>query len=370
MARLRDGGVLVANEGSGELKFFDSQGRFVRSVGRAGEGPGEFRSLKRVAELEDGRIAALDIRLRRATVFAASGELERTFQVSSPVGELGPRVELFDFLHNGSLVGIREIEGEGSEVVYGSPSRRLTFKAPVVQPVIIDTMGRTAPFGRPLPGTETLSQMETSTAGGMVNVGGIGGIPVPFLKSVAVAAQGDMITVGHTSRSWPIVVFTEQGTPRAVFGRAGRDLPTLPTGTHASWLDGWLESLPGSGSQGEWRALYEEFISSALAPTTMPAFRTLLVQRGEDVENVWMEEYDPGAPEDAASRWEVVAPTGRLSDAAAAVLPSGFRPYEIGPNHVLGVWKDALGIEYVHVYDLVVLAETPSRIERLGEPTS
>ncbi|MEO8201379.1 MAG: 6-bladed beta-propeller [Gemmatimonadota bacterium] len=40
--RLPDGRIIVANSGSSELRFFDSQGRFLHTSGRKGSGPGEF----------------------------------------------------------------------------------------------------------------------------------------------------------------------------------------------------------------------------------------------------------------------------------------------------------------------------------------
>lgn len=43
--RLTNGEIVVANRGSRQLRWYDSRGRYVRSFGRRGQGPGEFRSL-------------------------------------------------------------------------------------------------------------------------------------------------------------------------------------------------------------------------------------------------------------------------------------------------------------------------------------
>lgn len=43
--RLSDGRIVVANNGSSDLRYYDSAGRHVRTVGRRGEGPGEFSML-------------------------------------------------------------------------------------------------------------------------------------------------------------------------------------------------------------------------------------------------------------------------------------------------------------------------------------
>jgi len=45
MARLADGGVAVADGGSQEVRFFDADGDFVRSVAGPGGGPGESTGL-------------------------------------------------------------------------------------------------------------------------------------------------------------------------------------------------------------------------------------------------------------------------------------------------------------------------------------
>ena len=184
MIRLRDGRILFAEGGSGALKFFDSQGAFLRSLGRTGDGPGEFRSLYRVAELEDGRLAVLDPLLRRVTVFSADGGLEETYQVFRRFDETGRRVDPYGFLADGTLVGLEMVEGEGVETHYGDyPGSVLTYREPIVQPVLIDTAGRALPFGRPAPGSETVSQMQVSTGGDNVRVGGRL-VSVPFLRTL------------------------------------------------------------------------------------------------------------------------------------------------------------------------------------------
>ena len=43
-ARLPDGSIAVAEDGSGELRLFDSTGAHRRTMGGRGEGPGEFRN--------------------------------------------------------------------------------------------------------------------------------------------------------------------------------------------------------------------------------------------------------------------------------------------------------------------------------------
>src|SRR5688572_24674597 len=46
--RQSDGTIVIANGGTMELRFYDAAGTHIRSVGREGEGPGEFKSISLV----------------------------------------------------------------------------------------------------------------------------------------------------------------------------------------------------------------------------------------------------------------------------------------------------------------------------------
>ncbi|WP_420637353.1 6-bladed beta-propeller [Candidatus Palauibacter sp.] len=349
--RLRDGRILVAEGGSGALKFFDSQGAFLRSLGRTGDGPGEFRSLYRVAELEDGRLAVLDPLLRRVTVFSADGGLEETYQVFRRFDETGRRVDPYGFLADGTLVGLEVVEGEGVETHYGDyPGSVLTYREPIVQPVLIDTAGRALPFGRPAPGSETVSQMQMSTGGDNVRVGGRL-VSVPFLRTLMVAVRGTRIALGPIE-GYMVGVYGADGTLQAGFG--GPPPKEVPEGVHEAWLDEWVSGFSSPSERRKWRDRYEEFLSSDSAPATLPSFTSLVVQSGG---KVWREVYDPAHTEDDPSRWIVTDPliVGNFGD--TVILPAGFRPYDIGPDYVLGEWRDGLGIEFVRMYDLI---EVPS----------
>ena len=43
--RLSNGDIVIANRGSWQLRWYDSRGHHLRSIGRRGQGPGEFRAL-------------------------------------------------------------------------------------------------------------------------------------------------------------------------------------------------------------------------------------------------------------------------------------------------------------------------------------
>jgi hypothetical protein len=73
--------LVVVDAQSSELRVFGSDGRFVRSLGRGGSGPGEFRRISSVFSAGDS-IIVWDSTLRRLTTYLASGELVSTTPVT------------------------------------------------------------------------------------------------------------------------------------------------------------------------------------------------------------------------------------------------------------------------------------------------
>lgn len=65
---LSEGRVLIAPVGNaGQLALFDTAGELSRVLGRAGDGPGEYRNIQDIASLPDKRIVVLDHRLTLLT---------------------------------------------------------------------------------------------------------------------------------------------------------------------------------------------------------------------------------------------------------------------------------------------------------------
>lgn len=57
-----------------KVKVFDTQGRYLRSLGAKGEGPGEFQRIGAMDFLPDGRLLVLDYRAQRTSLFSPEGE--------------------------------------------------------------------------------------------------------------------------------------------------------------------------------------------------------------------------------------------------------------------------------------------------------
>jgi hypothetical protein len=79
----RDGRIYVADAQVPVVRMYDASGRFVRNLGRAGAGPGEYDELAGLRTLPDGRVAIWDHDNSRITVFSADGDLAATHRVPS-----------------------------------------------------------------------------------------------------------------------------------------------------------------------------------------------------------------------------------------------------------------------------------------------
>jgi hypothetical protein len=90
---LTDGSLLVIDRGGNTSVFarvYDSNGKYVRTLGRYGEGPGEYTAPSGLGELPDGRILIRDSRGGRIAVFAKDGRAAQFYSSNFNGTSSGP----------------------------------------------------------------------------------------------------------------------------------------------------------------------------------------------------------------------------------------------------------------------------------------
>jgi hypothetical protein len=91
-ALLDAGGLLLANEGSTSVLYFDVDGHYLGEVGEVGDEPGQFRRVHGVAVLDDrDAVMVWDRALRRITVLGADRQVEQVVEVAGRRGFLFDR---------------------------------------------------------------------------------------------------------------------------------------------------------------------------------------------------------------------------------------------------------------------------------------
>jgi hypothetical protein len=87
LVRLSNGDVVVAV--GNEIRIFSTAGTYSRTVGRAGDGPGEFQRPPLLNLLEADSILAVDFRLRRATLYGPDLALAAVIRIEVAIHDTG-----------------------------------------------------------------------------------------------------------------------------------------------------------------------------------------------------------------------------------------------------------------------------------------
>ncbi len=71
--------VYIEDASDMAIKVFDQAGKFLRTIGRKGEGPGEFTSIRYIFPLPNGRLLVTDDLARRTNFFGPEGQFLSSF---------------------------------------------------------------------------------------------------------------------------------------------------------------------------------------------------------------------------------------------------------------------------------------------------
>lgn len=322
VARLSDGRIVVANAGSHQVRLYGADGRHLRSMGRAGGGPGEFRGLSWAGVGAADTVLAWDSQEKRLTVFAPDGSLARTVKPRGPDGAY-PRV--FGTFADGSVLSTG---GFSMKFTVGEQRDSVRYH-------------RFGTDGSALPDIGRQAGMESFT----MEMGGVMlQESVLFGRDVRVRPAGDEVLVADNDR-YEVRFVSPEGTPRRIVRRSHDPVRVQPADVDAYFdlRENDLNLLPAeAGSVARIRQKQREELPRR---ETFPAFSDL---RTDAAGNLWVEQY--ARPGDEQPRWDVFDPEGRWL--GAVETPVGLKIHDIGPDWILGVQKDELDVEHVRMYPL------------------
>ena len=326
--RLPDGRIVVANSGTEEVRVFDAFGTHLFSSGGAGEGPGEFRSLWRVAAWPGDSIVALDLVERRYSIFDPQGGYGRTLVLETDETAPGER-RYFNHLAVRRVGSILAWSGQ-----YGDTA--------VVE--IRDGEGRLAVSL----GAHPHHEIVLARASGGIGEPG----PTAYSRELVTSLWGDLVVVSPNDR-YEIKAFEADGTLSRIV-RRGHE-PRTPTAADkeihverrmAEYRSG-RDPLTGTGPPQDILSTLREMMESIPLASTFPAFSEIL---SDDAGHLWVREYDFPQESRPAPLWTVFDPEGHVL--GFIEIPPELRIHHIGEDYILVHTRDELDIEYVQVWPL------------------
>jgi hypothetical protein len=283
---LRDGGFAVA--GTSEIHVFDAEGRHTATLGRRGQGPGEFERIGRFAECPDGAYAVMDWMLRRLTIL--------------PPPPLAARVVAFNAAGGGLMAPVRC--GSGRILFLGftldpntaSPWPAHTMRQDTVVVLLAD---------------DTLAHPDTLVR--VPDMSTFDGLQQPFGTFAQVASNDRMFVTGMTGDSILELHWAAGGRVQRV---VISDLPvtTVTANMRAERVAFSERETP----RGIWVRELKAIYANVPWPDRMPLWDRLIL---DDSSRVWVREYQSNVVETPVpGRWHMTTADG--STVAVLTLPA------------------------------------------------
>jgi 6-bladed beta-propeller len=312
---LTSGELFVVNGGTGEVRFFDRSGRYVRSVGGQGSGPGEYRfpNLLRSPVYDSIRIADFS----RITLLAPDGSFVRSWN---------PQVRIRDAI--GMLApGLVVSRSNTATIAPDSPEGTVTNNV-VIELARVDTDR-----------TDTVVTVPGQDLFRSTSNGQLGFTMVPFGVAPSVMAWSGRlyITTGHDP---DVMVFDTAGELRDIY-RLDRPASRVTQAAFDEVVESEVARARDDAETIELRRRYR----SMTKPDVMPYFQELVLDADG---NLWLRPYGP--PDAQVDDWIVLDMQGAALGTVRT--PAGVHIEQIGHDFLLGIVRDEMDVQRIVLYGI------------------
>ena len=304
--RLSNGVIVIADPFVPAIRYFSPDGKLIRSVGRKGEGPGEFEVPRWLRQCGTDSVFVWDAGQMRMTVLDGAGSMVRQFKIESVGGAL-------ECSRRGVLVAI------GPPLSGRAPSlRERRVSGPLV---ILDREGRAA--------------------------GSFGVVPHwefrPLGRFTSLAVSDSLLFMGTADSAW-VDVLSLQGTHLGGISVGGA--PREPTERHYDLaIEAAANQFANRGDRETAKAMERQMFPEP--PEALPPYAGLFIDPDEVL---WAVTSFAG---DAVTVLQAVTATGeKLGEVR---LPRYIQVFEVGRGYVLGAYETEEGVPHVALYRLPTL---------------
>ncbi len=328
--RLSTGDIVVADRQRGEMLVFSAEGIFKNSIGRRGEGPGEFQSISYARATTADAIWVWDTPLSRRSGFLADGTLLATEQVDTrdpaaistdlPANTTGVQIE--GTLEDGTVVGFARLAQSamlsGEDRIYQATSPLILF----------------GPSGTP---AQVVGGFRDSQY--WVYSGSSGLLPFGERRRLATSHRTIAVTAAIP---YQIQLLDGSGEVTRVIQRTNAFEATTPEAIEA-FREAWLGRFADPTSVQAWT-------DQVPWPSEI---RTIESMIWDSEENLWVEHYIPPhrRGDDVPTPWDVFNTRGAWL--GTVQIPSGLDIMFIGSDDLIAVFRNNLDVQMVGVFPIV-----------------
>ena len=321
--RMNNGNIVVA--ASNELRFYDSEGRYLSTSGREGGGPGEFQQLGWVRPYPGDSIVAYDFGQVRVSLLDEDGNFGRSHRII-PEGEFGFVMGESVFADGTLLVKAPQLFRGG--LAEGNSRDEEHYHTYSTTGEFIDSVAS-------LPGPDQFIQ-----TGGDAEHRFVAVRQPPFGRVPVMATFGRHFFYGSAD-VYEIECYAQDGTLEMLVRREYGQRPVTENDVTA-FVERQLDGIEDETILRQTRDAYDEMD----IPEVMPAYEELRI---DELGNLWVQDYEPNR--EVETVWTVFQPDGQML--GSVTLAANFEVNQIGDDFVLGVWRDEFDVEHVHVYGLI-----------------
>ncbi len=346
--RLSDGTIVVADMIDNRLRFYSSDGSFLRFAGGSGQGPGEFEQLYRMRKITGDSLMALSPP-SATSIFSPAGEYQRRFNLDFVPGR--GNMWWVGYLEGGALFTL-SLQREGT----------VELERPVDSPEGVEFPRFERPerdeFYR-----DTLQHFLFTMEGELVD--SVAKLPSQFLAENRTFAPNAAYGFHEDKLFHSPANVTEIRRFRAISGEDGhlsslrleqivRRTPlrtlVLTDEDKETYLDRERARIRARAEQspGQFDAsFFERRLLETRFPDSIPDHGNRMYVDPDGT--LFLQEYR--LSDDEPFEWSVFDPDGRWL--GVLVTPADFTVNEIGTDYVLGIGKDQLDVDHVRMYRLV-----------------